>query len=121
VDETFDLIERGRLTVPEGMSFEDFVTVGGKVPVVSARPETTTARQLFDQYLKTHGNGTIETGSLKTARTHRDQVAETLGERFRIQSLTVVNLQEHIDRRRKMGVAAVTSKKEVATLRACWN
>lgn len=121
VDETLDLIERGRLTVPEGVSLEDFVAAGGKVPVVSARPETITARQLFDHYLKTHGNGTIEASSLKTARTHLGQVAETLGERFRIQSLTVLNLQEHVDRRRKKGVAAVTLKKEVATLRACWN
>lgn len=59
VDETLELIERGRLTVPEGVSFEDFVAAGGKAPAVSARPETITARQLFDHYLKTHGNGTI--------------------------------------------------------------
>lgn len=121
VDETLDLIERGRLTVPEGVGFEDFVAAGGKIPVVSARPETIAARQLFDHYLKTHGNGTIEASSLKTARTHLNQVAETIGERFRIQALTVLNLQEHVERRRKKGVAAVTLKKEMATLRACWN
>ena len=97
------------------------MAAGGKIPVVSARPETITARQLFDHYLKTHGNGTIEASSLKTAKTHLNQVAETLGERFRIQSLTVLNLQEHVERRRKKGVAAVTLKKEMATLRACWN
>src|SRR4051794_32127043 len=121
VDETLDLIERGRLTVPEGVGLEDFVAAGGKVPAVAARPETITVRQLFDHYLKTHGNGTIETSSLGTARTHLNQVAESLGERFRIQSLTVINLQEHVERRRKKGVAPVTLKKEVATLRACWN
>jgi integrase len=121
VDETLDLIERGRLTIPEGVSLEDFVAAGGKIPAVAARPETITVRQLFDHYLTTHGNGTIETSSLKTAKTHLNQVAETLGERFRIQSLTVLNLQEHVERRRKKGVAAVTLKKEVATLRACWN
>ena len=121
VDETLDLIERGRLTIPEGVSLEDFVAAGGKTPAVSARPELITVRQLFDHYLKTHGNGTIETSSLKTAKTHLNQVAETLGERFRIQSLTVINLQEHVERRRKKGVAPVTLKKEVATLRACWN
>ena len=121
VDETLDLIERGRLTIPEGVSLEDFVAAGGKIPAVSARPETITVRQLFDYYLKTHGNGTIETSSLKTAKTHLNSIAETLGERFRIQSLTVINLQEHVERRRKKGVAPVTLKKEVATLRACWN
>jgi integrase len=121
VDETLDLIERGRLTVPDGVSLEDFVAAGGKVPAVAARPETITARQLFDHYLTTHGNGTIEASSLKTAKTHLSQLAESLGDRFRIQSLAVLQLQEHVDRRRKKGVAAVTLKKELATLRACWN
>jgi integrase len=121
VDETLVLIERGRLTVPDGVTLEDFVAAGGKAPVVAARPETITARQLFDHYLTTHANGTIEQNSLSTAQTHLNQVAATLGERFRIQGLTLLNLQEHVDRRRKNRVAAVTLKKEVATFRACWN
>jgi hypothetical protein len=50
VDETLELIERGRLTVPEGVSLEDFVAAGGKAPIVSAGPETVTARQLFDHF-----------------------------------------------------------------------
>jgi integrase len=33
----------------------------------------------------------------------------------------MLNLQAHIDRRRKKGVSPVTLKKEIATLRACWN
>ena len=85
--------------MPEGVGLEDFVAAGGKIPAVAARPETITVRQLFDHYLKTHGNGTIEASSLGTARTHLNQVAESLGERFRIQSLTVIDLQEHVNRR----------------------
>ena len=121
VDETLALIERGRLAVPDGITLEDFVAAGGKAPVLAVRPETITARQLFDRYLTTHANGTIEDSSLGTARTHLNQVATSLGERFRVQSLTLLNLHEHVDRRRKKGVAAVTLKKEVATFRACWN
>ena len=121
VDETIGLIERGRLTVPEGVRLEDFVAAGGKPPVVSARPETVTARQLFDHYLATHANGTIEANSLGTARSHLNQFAETVGERFRVQSLTLLDLQGHVERRRKKGVSPVTLKKEIATVRACWN
>lgn len=121
VDETLDLIERGRLTIPEGTSLEDFVAAGGKAPVIAVRCETITCKQLFDHYLSTHANGTIEASSLSTARTHLHQITESLGERFRIQTLTLLNLQEHVDRRRKTGVAPVTLKKEIATLRACWN
>jgi integrase len=121
VDETLALIERGRLTVPEGISLEAFVAAGGKAPVVSARPETVTARQLVDRYLVTHSNGTIEESSLRTNKSHLNQLLNTVGERFRIQSLTLLDLQGHVDRRSKKGAAPVTLKKEIATVRACWN
>jgi hypothetical protein len=35
VDETLDLLERGRLTLPEGTTLDEFVATGGKVPKVS--------------------------------------------------------------------------------------
>jgi integrase len=121
VDETLALIERGRLAVPDGVPLQDFVAAGGKAPAAPARPQVVTARQLFDHYLETHANGTIERNSLGTARSHLSQVAASLGDRFRVQGLTLLDLQAHVDRRGKKGVAAVTLKKEVATLRACWN
>lgn len=121
VDETLGLIQRGRLEVPEGVQLEEFVAAGGKVPVVAARPEVVTARQLFDRYLKTHGNGTVEASTLSTSRTHLNNVCDTIGDRFRIQSLNLLKLQEHVDRRRRKGVSPVTLRKEIASLRACWN
>jgi hypothetical protein len=121
VDETLSLIERGRLEVPDGVQLEEFVAAGGKAPAISARPEVVTARQLFDHYLLTHGNGTVEASTLSTSRTHLNNVAETVGDRFRIQHLTLLKLQEHVDRRRKRGVSPVTLRKEVASFRACWN
>jgi integrase len=121
VDETLALIERGRLTVPEGVALEDFVAAGGKAPAVAVRPETVTARQLIDRYLATHANGTVEENSLGTARSHLNQFAGTVGERFRVQGLTLLDLQGHVERRRKKGVSAVTLKKEIASVRACWN
>jgi hypothetical protein len=45
VDETLARIDRGRLAVPEGVRLEDSFAASGKAPVLSARPETTTARQ----------------------------------------------------------------------------
>jgi hypothetical protein len=88
VDETLNLIERGRLTVPDGVPLEEFVAAGGKAPVVVERSETFTARSLFDRYLTTLGNGTIEEKSLVTLRSHLKQVCETIGARFRIQGWT---------------------------------
>src|SRR5262249_28973748 len=100
---------------------EDFVAAGGKVPVVSARPETVTARELFDHYLATLANGTVEENTLSTRRTHLGHVCASLGDRFRIQGVTLLDLQKHVERRRRKGVSPHTLKQEVATLRACWN
>src|SRR4051794_15642866 len=60
VDETLGLLERGRLEVPTGVPIEDFVAACGKLPVHSVRPETLSARELFDQYLSTLSNGAVE-------------------------------------------------------------
>jgi hypothetical protein len=103
------------------VALEEFVAAGGKAPVVAVRPETLTTRNLIDRYLATHANGTIEENSLGTAKTHLNQFLKTVGERFRIQGLTLADLQGHVDRRRKKGVSPVTMKKEIATVRACWN
>ncbi|SRR5579875_1340362 len=72
-------------------------------------------------YLATHSNGTVEDSSLGTTRTHLNQFAETIGDRFRMQSLTLLDLQRHVERRTKKGVAPTTLKKEIATVRTCWN
>jgi hypothetical protein len=121
VDETLDHIDRGRLAVPDGVLLQDFVACGGKAPVVSVRPESTTFRKLADHYLATHANGALESTTLSTAKIHLNHIGRSLGDRFRIQAITRLNLQEHVDRRRKKGVAVATVKKEIATLRACWN
>jgi hypothetical protein len=78
VDETLNLIERGRLTVPDGVPLEEFVAAGGKAPVVVERSETFTARRLFDRYLTTLGNGTIKEKSLVTLRSHLKQVCKAI-------------------------------------------
>src|SRR5262249_60428519 len=93
VDETLQLIERSRLAVPEGVSLEDFVASGGKTPTAAVSPATITVRQLIDNYLATHANGTLEDNSLATARSHLQHFAATVGERVRIQALTLPDLQ----------------------------
>lgn len=121
MDETLGLIERGRLVVPPDIPLAQFVAAGDKIPVKVVRPETITLRDLTSQYLATHANGAMEESSLGTAKTHLNQFTETVGGSFRIQGLTLPKLQEHVDRRQKKGVSPVTLKKEMATVRACWN
>lgn len=80
-----------------------------------------TTTQLFDAYLSTFTSGTIESNSLSTLRIHLRQFSNSLGERYRIQRLTLLDLQKHEEKRHKNGIAPATIKKEITTLRSCWN
>jgi hypothetical protein len=102
VDETLGLIERGRPEVP----LEEFVAAGGNDPAVSVRPETVTARQMVDRYLEAHANGSIEENSLATTGGHLNQFLVTVGERFRVRSITLLKLQEHVECLKRLGPTA---------------
>ena len=57
---------------------------------------------------------------------HLGHFVTTLGERFDVQALTLEELQRHVDKRAKKRyrgrpLSPVTLRKEMATLRACWN
>ncbi|HYV35775.1 MAG TPA: tyrosine-type recombinase/integrase [Gemmataceae bacterium] len=121
VDETLNLLERGRLTLPENVTLVDFVAAGGKSLSLPTQPKMMTARQLFDAYLAAIGNGSIEANSLATVRGHFKRFCETIGERFRIQQLSALDVQRHVECRHKNGVAPCTAKKEISSVRASWH
>ena len=50
---------------------------------------------------------------------HLKHFAKSLGQKFLIQTLTMDQLQTHINARKRL--SPVTLKKETASLRACWN
>jgi integrase len=118
------LLDQRLLNLPPGMDVVTFLRHDGKPP----KQDTATAlpdldfRSFRDEYLKTVGNGAIENNTLRTSRTHLAHVEGTLGERFPMTTLTHADLQRHITRRSSPGgVAAITIKKELDTLRSAWN
>ncbi len=118
------LLKQRLLTLPSGMDIVTFLRNDGKPPDTTAEgdsPETTFA-QFRDGYLKTIGNGAVETNTLYTSKIHLAHLANTLGERFPIASIVHADLQRHVTRRSSSDkVAAVTIKKELDTLRSAWN
>ncbi|MBM4073199.1 MAG: site-specific integrase [Planctomycetes bacterium] len=69
----------------------------------------------------------MEENSLDTVKMHLRHFAKTVGNGFPIQTLSTIQVQQHIDRRarkkglRKRPLSPMTLKKEVTSLRACWN
>lgn len=127
VEENIRLLERGRLLLPPDADLPTFLLSDGKLndsPVPRAR---LTFGDFRDRYVETHSQGSLEAKTLQTIRTHFTHLVESLGVSFDVQSLTMIRLQEHVNRRAKCNgihkrkLSPVTTKKELATFRAAWN
>jgi hypothetical protein len=114
-------LKQGMTQLPAGADIVTFVLHSGQPPEDGAEPVPETSFADFpDAYLKTVGDGAIESNTLETVEIHLDHFASTLGERFPMGSLSLSHLQRHIDRR-KPKVAGVMNRKEIDSLRTAWN
>lgn len=129
-EENINLLERGRLDLPPDADVATFLLSDGKLtrnPKDLPAPQALSLGDLRDRYIQTHSNGAIEQNSLDTVKMHLRHFVTGLGESFAVQTLNLVHLQRHVDRRsRKKGIrnrpiSPTTLRKEMASLRACWN
>jgi integrase len=122
-------MKRGEINKPDDVEVVEFIRGRlaalhgeGDAPAV---PLPTVAKNtlgvLRDRYIATHSNGTVEANSLGTSRMHLNHFCKSLGEKFPLGRLTLVELQTHVDNRAGAGLSPVTLRKEVATFRAAWN
>jgi integrase len=127
VERTLQLLEQRVLEVPDGADLVTFVLTAGKQTDKPKPPPIRTLKELHDRYLKAHELGAMEANSLGTVKMHLRHVAKTLGYGFPVQTLDATHIQQHIDRRcrqkgiRKKFLSTTTLKKEVGSMRACWN
>ena len=118
------LLKQRLLTLPSGMDIVTFLRHDGKPAdaIQEAQSPEMTFAQVRDGYLKTIGNGAVESNTLYTSKIHLAHLAATLGDGFPIASLAHADLQRHVTKRSASNhVAAVTIKKELDTLRSAWN
>jgi integrase len=118
------------LEIPEGCDIVTFIQHDGKPPsaekIQQEERTTLTLAALRDQYLDVHGNGTLEDTTLAGIRQHFKHWVASLTAGFPVHTLGLSHLQSHVDRRSKMKglrglVSPGTIKKEIITLRTCWN
>jgi integrase len=129
LEENIGLVERGRLSIPDGADIAIFLLSDGKLINTSTSELATkalTLGDLRDQYIAAHSSGAMEDNSLATVKMHLRHVTKTLGANFPIENLLLVHLQQHVERRskkiyRSRPLSPVTLRKELASFRACWN
>jgi integrase len=121
------LLERGRFELPPDADLITFLLSDGKLtaPPVVATPSL--LGDVFDRYLATCGNGSMEPTSLKMLVLHLKQIRRKFGESFKLHDLTSSHLQEYVNTRvrikgcKSIPLSPVTLQKEMAAFRACFN
>jgi hypothetical protein len=95
-------INQKLVRVPAGVEIEDFVLNDGRVPEPH---EALSAKlglgHLVKRYLETHENRSFESTSLKTAQVQLGHFERILVEAFPVHSLTLADLQSHVETRAK--------------------
>ncbi|MFO0807559.1 MAG: site-specific integrase [Gemmataceae bacterium] len=127
LEENLRLVERGRLVPPPGCHLPTFLLSDGKLDSPVKAKAVLTLAELRDNYLASRPNTGWEANTRLTLRIHFGHLETTFGPSFAVQSLTLGDLQRHVNRRAAMKglrgkpLSAATVKKEVSTFRAAWN
>ncbi len=126
IEENLRLVERGRLTVPDGADVGLFLLTDGKLqkPVELVRPVRLS--ELFSLYKAEFTAGAKEAITRKMEDVHMNHVARILGGDTVVGGITAASIQKFVDTRsgekhRGEPLKPTTVKKAVATLRFVWN
>lgn len=110
IEETMDLLERGRIGVPESVDPIDFILAGGKEELLAERtsrdvrnetPVALTLKELFRRFFEAIPDENLEANTLCTMRTHEKHLVRLLKPRFPVQEVTGHVLQQYVNARAK--------------------
>ncbi len=115
-------IKQRLLDLPAGCDITTFVQSDGKPP---DEPEPAAAGRLTlgrlrDDYLELHAH-VLDLRTVKDMKGHWKHLARLLNAKSEAETLTLAALQEYVLARVKEKVESATAKKEIVTLRTCWN
>jgi integrase len=117
-------IKQHLLDVPPDCNIVTFVEHDGKPPADPTPAEVPapllTLAQLRDDYLKLHTE-VLDPRTIADMKGHWKHLARLLKEPTEAETLSLAVLQEYVIARVQEGVEAATAKKEIVTLRTCFN
>lgn len=121
-------LERGRLMIPQGADFWEFVKTDGKRNKKLVLANSLSLKGLFDWYFSSLPDGAKVTKTGKVETIHANHFKRLLGDRTELSAITGQDLQErYVNKRAKeegrygRRIDADTIKKEIGTLRMVWN
>lgn len=126
LEENLRLLERGRLTLPQGADLGRFLLSDGRLEKKPDVAAPATLAQLFDRYEEHFTAGAKEERTRETERLHMSHLKRLLGEKTAIIAISTAELQAYVNRRAAETyhgrvIRPETVKKEVSTLQTIWN
>ena len=126
LEENLRLVERGRLTIPDGADVGLFLLSDGKLEQRVKTVKVMTVGELVAKYKATFTVGAKEKNTARTEKLHLGHAERILGSSTPISLVTSATLQAYIDSRvaakyKGRSINPQTIKKEVATLKYVWN
>jgi integrase len=115
-------LKQNLVYVPAGCSLVDFVRYDGKPPINPPLPEKKklTLASLRDDYLTLHAQ-VLDSRTVSDMRGHWKHLARLMDVAGEAEALALPDLQNYVMTRTGEGVEPATAKKEIVTLRTCWN
>jgi site-specific recombinase XerD len=114
-------VRQNLVQIPPGCTLLDFVRYDGKPPdQPTPEKKLFTLANLRDEYLTLHAK-VLDARTVGDMKGHWKHLTRLLGEKEAAEMLTLAALQNYVIARVGEGVEGATAKKEVVTLRTCWN
>jgi hypothetical protein len=127
LEDNLGLLERGLLDIPAGADLAEFLLTDGKSHGQRKLPPSMPLGQLFDEYLQSIPDDSLEPQTLYVANIHIGHLKKAFWKHFSVHRLTEDDLQHYVIKRTKSKgrrgrpISTVTIKKELSTLRTLWN
>ncbi len=126
VEENLRLVERGRLTVPDGADLGLFLLSDGKLEQPVELVRTVRLAELFATYRAQFTTGAKEVITRAMEDIHMNHLARLIGKQTPLSAITAGTVQQFVDARSREKwnghpVKPKTVRKAVATLRFVWN
>jgi hypothetical protein len=103
VEKTIFRLENGLLEMPDDADLITFLLSDGARAQRPAPAVVRKLRELCEGYLEALDGGAVEGTTLAMKRIHLNHVVKTLGTDFPAGALKMIDLQRHVDRRRRAG------------------
>lgn len=144
IQETIDLINRGRLTVPSDAPIADFVLADGDTTKLASPPSqpvvqaSITLGSMLQQFFESIPPDSLEETTSKTMQIHRRHLIRVLKTSLPVRELSGEHLQQYVNKRAtertrfiadktkpkakqtRTQVSATTIRKEIKTLGTIW-